>query len=109
MKQRRDPSTALEVIQRTAHLIQKERKNLSSSQLRVLLSDCIQALKDSEKRLSQSITVVKAGLEFGPIVKFHSQTRQLVIDLRTKLWLRLRRKYDVRCKSRTSGKELEKI
>lgn len=111
MKQKKDSSTALEVIHRASCLIQKQKENLSpSSQLRVLLSDCIQGLKDLEKSLSQStLTTVKAGAEFGPKVEFHWGAFHLIVNLRAKLWMKLRRKYDLRCKSKTSGKELEKI
>lgn len=111
MKKDKDPCSAIEVIKRAYCLIEKQKEKLPpSSQLRVLLSDCTQVLKDLEKRLAKStLTMVKAGIEFGPKVELHGQAYRLIVDLRTKLWMKLSRRYNLKCKSGTSGKELEKI
>ncbi len=100
MSERKDPGTALETIQRISHLLQKEKERLSpSSSLASELKRWIQFLKHCEKEISQSSrTALNMGIEFGPKFEIRSPKRQFIADLRTKLWMRLGRKYDSKCK-----------
>ena len=100
MNKKKDPGMALETIQKVSHLLQKEKERLSpSSPLVSELNRWIQSLKEREKEISQSSrTAVKVGVEFGPKIVFRSPKTQFIVDLRTKLWVRLARKYNSKCK-----------
>lgn len=100
MNKKKDPGTALETIQKISRLLQKEKERLSpSSPLVSELNRWIQSLEESGKEISQSSrTTVKVGIEFGPKIEFRSPKTQFIVDLRTKLWVRLGRKYDSKCK-----------